>query len=297
MFTKEMFKRRNLFFLITAVFFVFSQSKLSAQPEEAEPQDVFNKFDTYLRYMPSRSVEAMPGDVEIFETLSEYSHEVKLFDKLPVKFSLENQYIGIEDTVGVELPAHLIGLAVGIETTLPFFNFDEIYLRIGFKPSFYTDDWDFEASALRLPSRFFIIRWPNTKWTFLAGLAIYPDFENEILPILGFIYKPNDKLTFEITPQRPNISYLVNDKVLLFAEAAGALNSEFEVSRGGSENVVLKYKQMHLGAGAKLKLNKFIQSSVTAGAVFNRSLKYRDNQGKVNIKDGLYTEFRLEIEF
>lgn len=287
----------RILIIITIIVF-FSAFKVAAQPQD-KPNDVFaNKIDSYFRYMPSRSVDAMEGKVEIVEADSEYSYELKLFGKLPVKFSLDNKYIGIEDSVtNVALPAHLVGLTTDIEATLSFFNFDQTYLRIGLSPSFYGDDWDFETSAFRLLSRLLILYIPNAKWTFLAGVAVYPDFENEALPVLGFVYKPNDKLAFNIIPPRPNITYLLNDQVTLFGEGGSSLNSEFEVTRNDTKNVVLRYKEMHLGVGIKLKLNKFIQSSLSFGSVFNRSLKYRDNQGKVEIKNGLYGEFRTEIAF
>jgi len=80
------------------------------------------EIDSYIRYMPSQSVDAMSGKIEIIESESEYSYGLKVFDKLPVKFSLDTQYIDIEDTVDLELPAHLIGLAFDIETTAPFLS-------------------------------------------------------------------------------------------------------------------------------------------------------------------------------
>lgn len=253
------------------------------------------EIDSYLRYIPSRSVDAMSGKIEIMESSSEYRYELKAFDKLPVKFSFDTQYIGIEDTVEVELPAHLIGLTTDIETTLPFFKFSHTYFRLGISPAFYADDTSFTASAFRLPTRYFLIHQPNSKWTFLAGVAVYPDYEFEVLPILGFIYKPNRKLTFNIIPKRPDISYLLNERVTLFAEGGAAFNKEFEVKRDNSKNVVLRYQEGRIGSGIKYKFNKYIQSSLSIGGVFNRTLKYRDNLGKVNIKDGIYTEFRLEI--
>lgn len=298
MLCQDIIKRKNLVALVIAVIFLLFQTKLNAAPQD-EPTDSFShNIDSYLRYMPSRSVDTMSGKVEIIEADSEYSYELKVFDKLPVKFSLDNKYIAIADSVvDVELPPHLVGLTTDIETTLPFFSFDKTYFRIGISPSFYADDWDFPASAFRLNSRFLFVYLPNLKWTFLAGVAIYPDFENEVLPILGFIYKPNDKLTFNLVPKRPNITYALNDKILLFGEGGSSLNSEFEVTRNGSKNVVLRYKELHLGGGVRVKLNKFIQTSFSTGAIFNHSLKYLDNQGKVNIKDGIYAEFRTQIRF
>jgi hypothetical protein len=187
-----------------------------------------------------------------------------------------------------------VGVATDIETTLPFFNFQETYLRLGISPSFYADDWDFQASNFRIPSRYFLIFIPDTKWTFIGGIAVYPDFETVVFPIAGFIYKPNDKLSFNITPKRPNISYLLNERVMLFAEG-GMSFDEFEVTKDSQENAVLSYKKRYLGGGIEFKFNKFMKSSVAVGGAFGRSLKYRDSLGKVNMKDSLYAEFRMQI--
>lgn len=267
------------------------ESVITEEKEEELPQEL----DSYIRYIPNRGVNALSGKVAIMAASSEYSYALKAFDKLPVEFSLDTQYIGIENTTGVELPAHLMGLSTGIETTLPFFKFNQTYLRVKFSPSFYGDDWSFPASSFRIPLRSFLIYQPNDKWTYILGVAVYPDFENKVWPILGFIYKPNDKLTFNIVPERPNISYSFNERVTLFLEG-GSSYDEFEVDKDNLKNVVLSYKEIHLGTGIKYKFNKFIQTSISAGGIFNRSLKYRESLGKVNIKDSVYTEFRVEVD-
>ena len=290
-------QKATLTLIAAVVFLLIPPGRSHAQLGEDADAAFLNKLDSYLSYIPSRSVEAMPGKVGIVEVESEYSRELKLFDKLPVTLSLGTQYVGIEDSVSVELPPHLTGLTADVETTFPCFNFDKTYLRVGISPSFYGEDWNFPASSFRMPSRFMVIRAPNTRWTFIAGIAVCPDFENEVLPVLGFIYKPNDKLTFNIVPKRPSITYRLNEKVLLFGEGGGLSSREFEVSRDTAENVVLRYRQMRLGAGVKLKINESIGTSLSAGTVFNRSLKYRDDLGKVVIKDGLYLQVRTEIRF
>ena len=270
-------------------------SPLNAETENYEKDGFRQRWDSYMRYMPSRNVEAMSGEVELIASYAEYSYEFKAFDKLPVKISVENEYIGIEDSVSIDLPAHLVGSGTDIETTLPFFNFNETYLRLGINPSFYADDWDARSSAFRIPMRYFLIHRPNDKWTFVAGVAVYPDFEDEVWPLLGFIYKPNDRLTFHLVPDRPNITYILNDSLALFTEGE-ITSAEFEVTRNNVKDVVLHYKEARLTGGIKYKLNPHIQTSVTAGGVFNRLLKYRDDLGKVNIKNGLYSEFRIEAE-
>ncbi len=280
-----------------AVMDIYLRNMSSRNAEDESKEAQLATMDIYLRYMPSRGAEEQQGEVGIIEADAEYIYEFKVFDKLPLKFSLDNKYIGIENTTSVELPAHLVGLTTDIETTLSFFSVDNTYLRLGISPSFYGDDWDFSTSSFRMPVRSLLIYQPSRQWTFLAGLAVCPDFTDEVLPILGFIYKPNDKLVFNIVPKRPNISYFLNDRVTLFAEGGRAYNSEFEVTRDNLKNVVLRYKETHLGAGIKYKVNKYMRSSLSYGGIFNRSLKYRDSSlGKVKIKSGLYAEFRLEIK-
>ena len=216
---------------------------------------------------------------------------------MPVELRLGTRYIGIDDTVdSVELPARLVGLSTGIEVTLPFFNFNDTYFRLGVEPSFYADTWDFPASSFRIPSYYFLIYQPDPKWTFLYGVAVFPDFENVVLPVLGFIYKPNDKLTFNIAPRRPNITYALTDRISLFGEGNVTINNEFEVKHNDDKNVVLRYGESYLGAGIKYKFNKYIQASLSTGGNFRRRLKYRDSLGKVDIKNGPYTEFKVEIK-
>jgi len=274
--------------MLIAILLFFQPALLNAETETEA------KLDSYFQFMPSRKADAMSGKVGIMDADSEYSYEFKAFDKLPIKLSLENEYVGIENSTEVELPAHLVGLSTGIETTLPFFNFKDTYIRFGVSPSFFSDDWDFPASSFRIPSRVFLIYQPDPKLTFIAGVAAYPEFEYDVFPILGFIYKPNDRLSFNITPERPNISYLLNEKVTLFAEA-GTSFDEYEVAKDNLKNVVLQYREVHLGAGIKYKVNKFIQSSISEGVMFNRYLEYKDSLGKVDIKNGIYTEFRVVI--
>jgi len=274
---------------------IFS-SGLNAEAKDEAKNKPSHEIDSYVRYIPSRPVEAIPGEVKIVESGAGYSYEFKAFGKLPVKFSIGNNYIGIENSLNiVELPAHLVGLATDIETTFPFFHFNKTYLRMGVSPSFYADDWDFPASSFRMPQRYFLIYQPDDKWTFFYGAAVFVDFQYEVLPVLGFIYKPNDKLAFNVVPNKPNITYLLNDRLSLFAEGGSSLNKEFEVTRGNAKNVVLRYRQTHLGGGIKYKLNQYIQASISTGGMFNRRIEYRDNQGKVSIKNGMYTEFRVKI--
>jgi len=265
---------------------------VSPGPEDEMPR----QLDAYVRYLPSHGANAQSGNIGIVASEYEYSSDFKLFEKIPLQLSFGNQYVGIENSTVVSLPAHLTSFETDLETTLPFFGIENTYLRIGVHPAFYTDNWSAYASSFRIPSRYFAIYSPNDKLTLILGVAVSPDYEEVVQPIAGFIYRPTDKLTFDITPRRPNVAYGLNKKLSVFAEY-GFDSDEFEVTKDGYKGAVLVYSERRAGAGFKFTPNKYIKGSISAGNVFSSLLQYRDSLGKVQLKNGFYAELRMEAAF
>jgi len=261
------------------------------EEEEPMPQEV----DAFVRFMPASGAKAMSGKVSLINSEAEYSYNMKLFGRLPLALGVITGYTGINNTTAVELPARLTGISFGLETTLPFFNVKDTYFRIGVAPSFYGDSWDMNSSNFRLPSRLFWIYQPDKKLILIAGVAINVDYNEAFFPILGVIYKPNEKLAFNIIPPRPNITYALNDKWTVFAEG-GMRADEYEVSEYGIKGTVLEYNDLRGGAGIAYSVNKHIDALLSGGMVFSRYLRYRqDSLGKVSLDNGPYAEFRVEI--
>ena len=264
--------------------------KIVAVEEEFYHHDL----DSYVRYMPSCGADAQSGKVALIESAAEYSYTMKVFDQLPIEFALGTKYIGITNSTAVKLPSVLTSTAFGAETTLPFFNFKKTYFTIGLAPRFNTDNWSISSSAFSLSQRYFFIYQANDKLTFIAGVSITPHENDPLMPILGFIYKPNDRLTFNIIPKQPEISYVLTKKFTLFGQADITMD-EYKVTKDDLKNAVLEYNEIHAGAGLRYEVNKYIQSSISLGGIFNRSIKYQNNFGKVKLDNGMYTEFRVEI--
>ena len=66
--------------------------------------------------------------------------------------------------------------------------------------------------------------------------------------MLDFIYKSNDKLTFNIIPKQPEISYILTEKLTIFAQADITMN-EYRLTKDGVKNTVLEYNEMHADVG------------------------------------------------
>jgi hypothetical protein len=261
-----------------------------------EKEEVKQGLDAYARFIPSSKAANQDGRVTVVDQGAEYYYNLKLFERLPVELGLAQRYIGIKNSTVVKMPAHLTGLITGAEFTLPFFKLEKTYFRAAFYPSFYSDDWNFHSSSFRIPVQTFLIYQPSEQWTFVGGVAVYPSYQNRVLPILGFIYQPNDRLVFNIIPDRPNITYSLTKKIDLSVEGSIS-DEEFEVTKDDLRNVILHYREGHAAGAIKYKFNKFIECSLAVGGIFQRSLKYDDsNLGKVRIRESAYTEFRVVIK-
>ncbi len=290
------FMKKIVFVIFTAVAILTFPFLSNAQDREETENNSSHEIEASARYEPRSGAKAQQGSIEIIKSDFLYKYDFKAFGKLPVELSLYNRYTGIDSTVSsVNLPARLVELATGIETTVPFFNFNKTYFRVGVEPSFYSDSWDFPASSFRIPSYYYAIYQPDPKWTFLCGVAVFPGTQDPVLPVLGFIYKPDNRLVFNIVPRRPNITYALTDKISIFGEGSFAVNNEYEVKFDDIRTAVLRYYETYLGGGIGYKPNKFIQASLSLGGNFRRRLTYDDSLGKVNIKDGLYTQFMVTI--
>ncbi len=244
-----------------------------------------NEAGAYIGYAP-----------ETYSTGWEYSYEHKFFDKLPVTFSIGNDVMFITKKSPVSLPAHLVVITTDIETMLPLFGLKGVYVGAGISPSFYSDNWNFEVSSFRLPSRGFVAYQPDDKWTLIGGVAVFPRLKYPVWPIFGVIYKPVKELTFNLVSEDPSIVYSLNDRVSIFAEGNYTYD-EYEVDRGAAKNVILRYQDGYAGGGVEFKFSKFIKAAITAGGIFDRSMKYRDGGGKTDLRGGFYTELRMASEF
>jgi hypothetical protein len=253
-------------------------------------------FETSVRYLPAADADGLQGEVAITEAEAQTRYTVKAGGVLPVTFGLSNGYVGIDNSSPLELPSRLVALKTDVETTVPFLSFDKTYLRVGVSPSFFGDSWSFETSDFRILSRAVLIRKPNEQWVYIAGVAWYPDYETEVFPVFGFRYIPSERLTVNITPRSPNVSYKLDDRWTLALEA-GSSAAEYEVKKGDYQTAVLQYRNVRAGAALSCAISRNMTAVFACGGVFNRRFQYRDSLGKVNLENGMYVEARVGASF
>ena len=250
------------------------------------------------RYITPSDVHASSGDVAINESEFKYEYEFKAFGELPINFSLDVKHTGIDDEVVTELPTRLEhrGLGLGAKFPIPFVDAENYYMGFDIFPSFNTDDGDLNSSAFRIPFRTYLIYKPREEFILVAGISVRPEYDTTVLPVLGLIYKLNDRLSFNLASDDPNIDYKLTSKTSVFIEF-GYANDEYEVTKGGQRGIVLKYQELSSGVGVRRQLNEHIKATVSVGGVFNRRLEYEEDTGKVVPEPAIYTEAKITGTF
>jgi hypothetical protein len=278
--------KRHVYGVMAILMLFYAGIVGAGEDEEVKEGDNFrNEANAYVQYAP-----------QTLYTGCEYSNEYKIFDKLPVTFSIGNDAMFIYKSTDVSLPSHLVAMTTDVETVLPLFGLKGFYVGVGVSPSFYSNGWNFEGEAFRIPSRGFLVYQPDDKLTLVGGVAVFPKLKYPVWPIFGIVYKPVKELEFNLLSENPNIIYRLNDRVSLFAEGDFDYD-EYEVDADTAKSVILRYEDFCAGGGVEFKFSKFTKAAITAGGIFDRSLKYRSTGEKVDLKGGFYTEAKMAVEF
>lgn len=274
--------------------------------DELEPADQ-PEFNATLqsRHIYSSDIEATDSEMDITTTKLGLEYEFKAGGVLPVEMGLNIGHKDINTDSPVDLPSHLESrnLKLGTKFPAPFIPDDRFFIGVDIFPTLNTDDWKWpigsqgeESGAFRIPFRTYLIFKESDDFILVGGVSVRPEYEREVLPVLGVIYRPNDRLSFNLASDDPNISYKLTDATLVRWEFQYAFD-EYEVTRGAQQGVVLQYQEISSGFGIEQQFNETLKGILSAGAVFNRQLEYKDEVGKVAPETGLYVGAQIKGVF
>ena len=262
-------------------------------------EDLDNSVRVSGRSFLASDVKADSGDILMVEARFNYDREFKIVGELPLVFSLNVTHINIDESVSVDLPAILIsrGIGLGTKFPVPFMSDDRYFFGFDVFPTFKSaDGYHLESHSMRVPFRSYFIFKQSDEFILAGGAEVRPLYDDEILPVLGLIYKPNDRLSFNLATRDPNIAYKLDDKNTVYLEMSHTLD-EFEFTKGDMDGVIVKYQNTTAGFGLEHQFNKHIKGFISAGAVFNRKLEYINSPGKVAIENGPYVGFGVLGKF
>ena len=166
-----------------------------------------------------------------------------------------------------------------------------ILVRIEANPGIYSDARDITARNFNVPFEIAASYFVSSDLIFLAGVYVDVNASDPVFPIIGVHWKLSDKWVIEGMPPRPQIQYILSDKVTLFAgadlrEETFVVDHQFGTSRGLPQlnNAILEYNEIRAGAGLTWKVYKSVSLDIEGGFTPYRRFDYAHVEDGFKVK-------------
>jgi Domain of unknown function (DUF6268) len=156
-----------------------------------------------------------------------------------------------------------------------------LLLRIEALPGIYGTFRDVRFRDFNVPFEIGASYFVSTDLVFIAGVLVDLDADTPVYPAIGVHWKVADKWVIEGIAPRPQLQYLLTDKVTLFAGAdlrdtTFRMDEHFGRSSGirKLDNAILEYWEVRASAGLTWKISKNVSLDIEGGCVPYRRFFY-----------------------
>ena len=163
-----------------------------------------------------------------------------------------------------------------------------ILARVAALPGIYSNASGITTRNLNVPFEIAASYFVSSDLVILAGVYVDVNAEPPIFPVVGVHWKLSDKWLLEAIPPRPQLRYLLSDKLTLFAgadlrENTFVVDNRFGTSRGAPQlnGAILEYYEIRAGTGLTWKVAKNASLDIEGGLTPYRRFDY------VHVADGI----------
>ncbi len=156
-----------------------------------------------------------------------------------------------------------------------------ILARIEALPGIYSNARDITGRNINVPFEVAASYFVSSDLIFLAGIYVDVNASTPVFPVVGVHWKISDKWIIEGIPPRPQLQYILSNKVTLFAgadlrEQTYVVDNQFGTSKGVPQlnGAILEYNEIRAGAGLTWKVYKGVSLDIEGGCTPYRRFYY-----------------------
>jgi len=193
---------------------------------------------------------------------------------------------------GSDLPPRLHDVAID------FSHFRRVtnnwFVNVAVAPGFYADDHSFDSDdACRINGRAVAVYDPTPELKWVIGATYVHGGWAKVVPVAGFIYEPNDDVSYEMVFPRPRAAWRLptspvpgHDEYWFYVlgEFANAIWA-FEQNDGTDD--MLAYRDFRIMLGLERKIIGGLSHRIEVGYVFNREIKLASDGDEVDMDDSV----------
>ncbi len=244
------------------------------------------------------------GEISEISSSASFVLSAQVRESSLLRLGVEWQRYSFNPEARAPIPEALYGLnlAIGADVQIS----PAILLRIEAHPGIYTDWSDISSQDFNVPFEVAGTYFVSSNLLFIAGVYVDVNADTPVFPVLGVHWKVSDKWVIEGVPPRPQLQYLLSDKVTLFAGAdlrqtTYRVGEHFGQSSGMRKlnDAILEYSEVRAGAGLTWKMGKFVDLDVEGGCTPYRRFEFPRADGyKVKSEDLVpYLRVALSAKF
>ena len=251
------------------------------------------------RYVLKSDVKDASGEVSLKTMSFALSNTYKLYDKIPVDLGFKIKHFDLNNDSGIDLPETMQSrsLRLGIRFPAPFAESQRLFAGLDLMPQWNSaKDHNFASEAFRLNFAPSIIYMQEHKLIFACGVWVRPEYDNALIPFVGFLYHPDEKLSFNFLSAEPSISYQLTDKTKILLEF-GFLSHEFEVTSGINRGDIILIRDWEVGLGLEHDCNESWRGKFSLGLAFEQKYENVSANQAVSLKNSLYAAYKFALRF
>lgn len=147
--------------------------------------------------------------------------------------------------------------------------------------------WDFEnmdSDMFSIPFSLTFIKAWNSQTSGYLGLQVRPDFERELMPLIGLVCAPSDEWRFEIGIPHTRLTYFAGPDSTFFLDLTWQ-NTSYLITEGPDRWMTME--DIRGSVGVIWRIANELHLGAEVGYVFERSLEF-ERESKIDIDHSIF---------
>lgn len=260
---------------------------------EQPPRTLWNA-SVDLTWLPDNDIRGTGGSVGMEEVAAKFGRKFQLTPSLNLSSDIAYSLRNIDAPAGARLPEALHTISVNVGGNYQVDK--DISLTLLVAPGLNGDFEEIGSDDIRTRIGFMGRYNYSEKLTLLAGL-IYQQGNKSIpvLPVLGAIYRPDERWVLSLAAPRPGVTYSPNrtSSYYIGGEFAGTEYQLHDASLGAK---IISYRDFRALAGAEYSLISALKVNVAGGYAFARKFVFYDgSRADVELDDGPFVRVGVSL--
>ncbi len=226
---------------------------------------------------------------------------VSLGEGWMVPLGLQSQNLTMNSLAGTPVPDHVhtLGFSTGLGRRLN----DRWTISATVSPTLYKLE-DIRSNDIGVSGGLTAIWNSSPKLTWAFGLLMNPDSDVPVLPVVGLIWRMNDRFDLSLVYPKPRLTYRIDDRWRLYA-GVNVNAMTFRSKDGLGDSIALPayndalgtYRDIRLGAGLGFKITETLSVEAEGGSSIHRQIDYTRIDERVKFDSAAYVRVGLAAAF